>query len=71
VVAEGFEPDSGARVGGKGLSDDALGTRMPGHTPRLPLKADLGFPKRFPSPQLVQGALALAGHGMHLQGGCG
>jgi hypothetical protein len=40
LVAKGFEPDSSARGGGEGLSDDA-GTLVPGHTPWLPLKADL------------------------------
>jgi hypothetical protein len=44
-VAKGFEPDSGARGGGEGLCDDALGPLVPGHTPRLPLETDLEMPK--------------------------
>ena len=33
LVAKGLKPDSGARGGGRGLSDDALGTLVPGHAP--------------------------------------
>lgn len=40
-----FEPDSSARGGGKGLSDDAIGTFGPGQAPRLPLETDLGLAK--------------------------
>jgi hypothetical protein len=45
LVAEGLKPDSGAGSGGEGLSDDALGTLVQGHTVRLPLKTDLGVPE--------------------------
>jgi hypothetical protein len=36
-----IKSDSSAGGGGKGLSDDALRTLVSGHTPRLPLEADL------------------------------
>jgi hypothetical protein len=36
LVAKGLKLDSSAGEGGKGLSYDALGTFVPGHTPRLP-----------------------------------
>jgi hypothetical protein len=45
LVAEGFESDLGAGSGGEGLSDDVLGALVAGHTPWLPLEADLGVPK--------------------------
>jgi hypothetical protein len=45
LVAARFESDQGTRGGGEGLSDDTLGSFLPGHTPRLHLKADLGVPK--------------------------
>jgi hypothetical protein len=45
LVAEGFESDSGTRGGCEGLSDDALGSFVSGHTPRLPLEAGLGVSK--------------------------
>jgi hypothetical protein len=44
-VAKGFESDSGAGGGGKGLTNDTLGTLVRGHTPRLLLDTDLGVPE--------------------------
>jgi hypothetical protein len=71
-MEERFESDSGTGGGGEGLSDDALGSFVSGHTPWFPLEADLRVPedvcqKKLVSPQLV--GLPLAGEGAQLRGG--
>lgn len=42
LVAEWFESDSGAGVGGKALSNNAHNYFVAGRTPWLPLKTDFG-----------------------------
>jgi hypothetical protein len=69
LVAEWAKPDSSAGGGGKGLSDDALGTFVMGHTPRLPLKADLGMSKEVRVSAVGAMSLAFTSQGAQLQGG--
>ncbi|GFZ44305.1 hypothetical protein JCM24511_02027 [Saitozyma sp. JCM 24511] len=68
LVAEGFKSDSGTRGRGKGLSDDALGSFVPGHTPRLSLEADLGVHEEVCFSTACAVGLPLTGKGAQLQG---
>jgi hypothetical protein len=70
-MAERLKPDSGTRGGGKCLSNDALGTLVPGHAPRLAVKADLRvlFFKDVCLTAVGAMSVAFTGPGAQLQGG--